>query len=43
LGWINNLAAARFPKPTPVPEQFPDCSLNPSVLLGALRPELRRR
>jgi hypothetical protein len=24
------------------PEQFPDCSLNASLLLGALRPELRQ-
>jgi hypothetical protein len=26
-------------KPTSGPEQFPDCSLNASGLLGALRPE----
>src|SRR5216683_1674000 len=31
------------PKRTSGPEQFPDCSLNASVLLGALRPELRTR
>jgi hypothetical protein len=30
-------------KPTAGPQQFPDCSLKASVLLGALRPELRTR
>jgi hypothetical protein len=42
FGLDQQFGCSAFPA-TSVPEQFPDCSLNPSVLLGALRPELRRR